>query len=102
MGTVAANGITLEVERHGPLDAPAILMIRGLGSQLIHWPDALIGSLLAAGLQVVTFDNRDSGLSQKFPDAPDYGLRDMAEDTIGLMNALGLDAAHVLGASMAE
>lgn len=100
MGSVVANGITLEVERHGPADAPAMVMIRGLGSQLIHWPDALIGSFVAAGFHVVTFDNRDSGLSQKFADADAYSLRDMAEDTVGLMDALGLRAAHVFGTSM--
>lgn len=100
MAAVVANGIFLEVERHGPPSAPALVMIRGLGSQLIHWPDALIQGLVAAGFHVVTFDNRDSGLSQKFGDAAGYGLRDMAADTIGLMDALGLEAAHMLGLSM--
>jgi len=75
-------------------------MIRGLGSQLIHWPDAMIENLVAKGFYVVTFDNRDSGLSQKFGDTAGYALRDMAEDTIGLMDALGLQQAHVLGMSM--
>jgi len=75
-------------------------MIRGLGSQLIHWPDALIEGLVASGFQTVTFDNRDSGLSQKFENSEGYSLRDMADDTIGLMDALGLQKAHILGLSM--
>lgn len=100
MSAVMANGITLEVERHGSSNAPALVMIRGLGSQLIHWPNALIQRVVASGFQVITFDNRDSGLSQKFENTEGYSLRDMAADTVGLMDALGLEAAHLLGLSM--
>nr|WP_286173974.1 alpha/beta hydrolase [Rhodobacter sp. NTK016B] len=75
-------------------------MIRGLGSQLIQWPAPMIAKFVAAGFQVVAFDNRDAGLSQKCDDPTDYTLVDMAQDTIGLMDALGLSQAHVLGMSM--
>jgi pimeloyl-ACP methyl ester carboxylesterase len=100
MASVTANGMTLEIERHGPATAEPLVLIRGLGSQLIHWPDEMISGFVAAGFHVVTFDNRDAGLSQKCDDAEGYGLRDMAEDTVGLMDALGLGQAHVLGLSM--
>jgi pimeloyl-ACP methyl ester carboxylesterase len=100
MGQVRANGITLDVERHGDPDGVPLILIRGLGSQLIQWPERLIAALVAAGLHVVTFDNRDAGLSQKFADGPCYTPSDMAADTVGLMDALGIDRAHVLGMSM--
>jgi len=100
MGTVKANGITLDMARHGPATGPPLILVRGLGSQRIQWPEALITGFAAAGLDVITFDNRDAGRSQKCPGAEGYGLRDMAEDTIGLMDALGLDRAHVFGVSM--
>jgi pimeloyl-ACP methyl ester carboxylesterase len=100
MAQHVANGIMLEVETHGAAAAPALVLIRGLGSQLIHWPKTLLDGLVAAGYFVVTFDNRDAGLSQKMTDAPVYGLEDMAADTVGLMDALGLGRAHVLGMSL--
>ncbi|MEQ8365959.1 MAG: alpha/beta fold hydrolase, partial [Roseicyclus sp.] len=100
MAQVAANGMTLEVEQHGNPSGDAIVLIRGLGSQLIHWPDALITALTTAGLHVITFDNRDAGLSRKCDGADAYTLCDMADDTIGLMSALGIEKAHVLGVSM--
>lgn len=117
---VDANGIRLEVERHGDPTAPAMILIRGLGSQLIHWPDNLIQGFVAEGFHVVTFDNRDTGLSSfcPKPGVPDdadtitalldsgapieaaYTLEDMAQDVVGLMDALGLPRAHVFGISM--
>jgi pimeloyl-ACP methyl ester carboxylesterase len=100
MAQVPANGIMLEVERHGdPRGAPLVL-IRGLGSQLIQWPEAMITAFVAVGCHVVTFDNRDAGLSQKMDDGTNYTLSDMAADAVGLMDALDLGAAHVLGMSM--
>lgn len=117
---ITANGLTLETDIQGPEDGPPLILIRGLGSQLIHWPDALIDALTGAGYRVIRFDNRDVGLSQRCPapgvsgDADDilrataegvlptpaYTLEDMAADVIGLMDALGLDRAHMLGISM--
>ena len=119
MAQIEANGIAIEVERHGDPSAPVVLLVRGLGSQLIHWPASLIDGFVAQGFHVVTFDNRDTGLSQKFGDhgAPDfeaieaalmqgkvpetaYTVHDMAADAVGVLDGLGIDAAHVLGMSM--
>jgi len=99
MPTVIANGLRIEVECHGNPDHPAIVMIRGLGSQLIQWPAPMIEGWVADGFHVVTFDNRDAGLSQKCPEGG-YDLSDMARDTIGVMDALGIARAHVVGMSM--
>ncbi len=99
MAQISANGIWIEVETHGAVHDAPIVLIRGLGSQLIQWPPQMIEAFVAAGYFVVTFDNRDCGLSQKF-DGHQYTLGDMADDTIGVMDALGLSKAHVLGMSM--
>lgn len=117
---VEANGIYIEVEDHGNPSDPAILLIMGFGTQLIYWPMDMINALVGNGFRVVTFDNRDVGLSQKFDDvraphlirqmlvkrlfpwrrlAP-YDLNDMAKDTEGVMDALGIEKAHIVGASM--
>ncbi len=115
MPSCRANGIRLEWEAHGPPGAPAWLLIRGLGTQLVQWPRVLVEALVEGGFRVVLFDNRDAGLSEKLegagvpdlgallrgePPDPPYRLRDMADDTAALMDALGLDAAHVMGISM--
>ncbi|MDJ0824301.1 MAG: alpha/beta hydrolase [Rhodobacter sp.] len=105
MVAIRANGLTIEVERHGPFDATPLLLIRGLGSQLIHWPNALLSGFVEAGFHVVTFDNRDAGLSQKFDELGPgsthvYSLRDMAADAVGVLDALDIARAHVLGISM--
>lgn len=98
---------------HGPETAPAVILIVGLGLQLIYWPEALIAGLVERGLRVITLDNRDSGRSfftevtppstlQQFFRKPTagYDLGDMADDVIGLMDGLRLGAAHVVGMSM--
>lgn len=119
MTAITANGITIEVERHGPPSAVPLLLVRGLGSQLIHWPAALIDGFVRNGFHVITHDNRDAGLSQKFgaagrpdiaamqaklaagqPVSAPYRIEDMAADGIGVLDALGIAAAHVLGISM--
>lgn len=116
---VKANGIDIEVDDQGPRDAPVVLLIMGLGMQLIAWPQALVEQLLARGFRVVRFDNRDIGLSQWFdasgvpnmgaatlryalrlPVPHIYRLQDMAADALGVMDALGIARAHVWGASM--
>ncbi len=113
------NGISLEAETFGDPQHPAMLLIMGLGCQLVVWPDALCASLAAAGFYVVRFDNRDIGLSDKITGARDpgffrnilrsrlglkvrapYTLDDMALDTVGLMDALGIARAHIVGLSM--
>jgi pimeloyl-ACP methyl ester carboxylesterase len=116
---IQANGLRLEVDDQGPHDAPPLLLIMGLGMQLIAWPDELVADLLRRGFRVIRFDNRDIGLSQGFdergvPNMPlaamrwslhlkvphIYSLQDMARDALGVLDALGIQRAHVCGASM--
>jgi pimeloyl-ACP methyl ester carboxylesterase len=119
MAKIKANGIELEYETHGSHDAPAILLVHGLGAQLSLWPVAFIDQLVKQGFRVIRYDNRDIGLSQKFEaygvpnsteltakamagekiEAP-YLLTDMAADGIALAQALGVKRAHVVGVSM--
>ncbi|EDL49589.1 probable hydrolase [Erythrobacter sp. SD-21] len=116
---MTANGIDIHYEEHGKADDPAMLLIMGFGAQLTLWPDELVEALAMRGYRVIRYDNRDIGLSQKFdgvkapglvkitllskigitPQVP-YGLADMAADGIGLLDALGIEKAHIVGASM--
>lgn len=116
---VSAGGVQLEVEDHGPPNGEPLVLIMGLGMQLVAWPDGLVELLVARGFRVIRFDNRDIGLSQRFDDlgvpnlplvamkaalglpvhAP-YAIADLADDTAALLDALGLASAHVCGASM--
>ncbi|MBV8093113.1 MAG: alpha/beta hydrolase [Acetobacteraceae bacterium] len=119
MPSVRANGITLEFESLGKATDPAILLILGLALQLTAWPDGFCQTLASGGFRVIRFDNRDVGLSEKFPHlgtpklglemvkywlgAPvraGYTLVDMARDTVGLLDALGIARAHLVGVSM--
>jgi pimeloyl-ACP methyl ester carboxylesterase len=114
MASHEVNGIRIEVEERGPRDAPTILLIRGLSTQLIHWPERFLDLLADGGFRVVCFDNRDVGLSQKFDAAgvpnlgavvarrapPPYTLADMARDTVGVLDALRVEQAHVAGISL--
>ena len=116
---VKANGIEIEVDVQGPADGPAVLLIMGLGMQLIGWPQDFVQPLVDAGYRVIRHDNRDIGLSEGFDHAPrhnfvwqsmrarlglpvrsPYTLQDMADDSVGVLDALGVDQAHVIGASM--
>jgi pimeloyl-ACP methyl ester carboxylesterase len=115
---VPANGLEFEVEVDGAEGAPAVLLIMGLGMQLIAWPPAFVRALTGAGFRVIRFDNRDIGLSSKtevpvrnfawqairyrlgFTVNAPYSLREMVEDTRGLLDALAIDRCHVVGASM--
>jgi pimeloyl-ACP methyl ester carboxylesterase len=109
-----ANGIELVYETIGDPSNPALLLIMGLGTQLIHWDTELCERFAGRGFYVIRFDNRDCGRSTKIDarvpslpramaglkiDAP-YLLDDMAEDAFGLLDHLGIEAAHVAGASM--
>jgi len=119
MSIVAANGINLCYDEVGDAKAPVILLIMGLGTQMIAWPDAFCLTLAQRGFRVVRFDNRDIGLSTKIENAAlvdlvaafsramagkpveaPYTLDDMAADAIGLMNVLRVGRAHLVGASM--
>lgn len=100
-GKVSANGITIWYQTFGDSSAPALLLVSGLGSQAIGWDDALCTALAEAGRFVIRFDNRDVGLSQWFDEAQEaYSLDDMADDAAGLLSALEIERAHVVGASM--
>jgi pimeloyl-ACP methyl ester carboxylesterase len=107
--------IELAYETFGERANPPLLLVMGLATQMIGWPDEFCRGLADRGLFVVRFDNRDIGLSTHLDDrgAPDilrllggdrsrvpYALADLADDTAGLLDALGLDSAHVVGASM--
>jgi pimeloyl-ACP methyl ester carboxylesterase len=83
----------------GDLADPVLLLAMGLGMQLVHWPDELCGRLAAEGFRVVRFDNRDAGRSTHLPGAR-YTLEDMADDVAGLLDALGVGSAHLVGASL--
>lgn len=119
MTAIRANGITIEYETRGRPADPTLILVRGLGTQLINWPENLLRLLAGMGFYVVIFDNRDVGLSTKFDEAgaPDinallaqakaggeiavaYTIEDMATDVIGLMDALTVETAHVAGISM--
>ncbi len=98
---VSANGLELACQVYAPAGNPpesAIVLIRGLGTQLIEWSPVLIEALVAGGLKVVVFDNRDVGLSSRLD--RDYALADMADDVPALMQALGEDRFHVFGISL--
>ena len=106
MPIVHANGIDICYEETGSPDDPVILLVNGFTSQLISWTVGFVDQLAERGFRVITFDNRDTGLTTKRegqPPAggpPPYTLRDMAADGIALLSALGIDRAHVVGASM--
>jgi pimeloyl-ACP methyl ester carboxylesterase len=120
MANVTANGISIEYETFGDPTKPALALIMGLGAQMIFWQDDFCRQLMERGFHVVRFDNRDCGRSRHFqelgiPDvgaamtaslsgepvpSPPYALRDMAADVVGLLDALGIERAHVVGASM--
>jgi pimeloyl-ACP methyl ester carboxylesterase len=120
---VQANGIRIEVEDTGAdgsqAGRPVVLLIMGLGMQLVAWPPSFVQALVDQGFRVVRFDNRDIGLSQHFDHLgvpnilweslkhrvgltvrPPYTVADMAADAIGVLDALGIDKAHVVGVSM--
>jgi pimeloyl-ACP methyl ester carboxylesterase len=108
------NGIEIAYETFGDPGDPAILLVMGLGTQMLAWPDQMCEALAAAGHHVIRFDNRDVGLSTHFHDAPapaphevllkrraaPYSVSDMSDDAVGLLDHLGVEKAHVVGASM--
>jgi pimeloyl-ACP methyl ester carboxylesterase len=119
MPKVNVNKITIEYETMGDPISKPLLLIAGLGSQLLAWSDEICEGLVDNGFFVIKFDNRDVGLSTKFEDAgiPDmmeisaayirgeipkipYTLEDMADDAIGVLDALNIEKAHICGASM--
>jgi pimeloyl-ACP methyl ester carboxylesterase len=115
MPRAKANGIEIEYDTAG--EGEPLLLIMGLGAQMTRWPRPFIDKLVAKGLKVVWYDNRDVGLSSKLPGTPDfpaifkalgegrkpdapYVLDDMADDAASLLDALGIARAHIVGASL--
>lgn len=112
---VGPDRLDIAYERFGDPALPPVLLLMGLGTQMLGWPDGFCDVLVAGGVHVIRSDNRDIGLSSHLCDAPtpdlpaifrgdtssaSYTLSNMAGDTVGLLDALGLDAAHMVGASM--
>lgn len=117
MRQVQANGIAINIEDRGPADGTPILFVNGYTSTMMSWPVELMEGLRARGFRVIRYDNRDVGKSEKLTGLPDmreimaavregktpeipYTLADMAADGIGVLDALGLERAHVMGISM--
>ena len=99
---VDANGVDLCVETFGDGADPAILLVHGASASMLWWEEELCDRIAAAGRYVIRFDNRDTGRSVSYPPGqPGYSLRDMADDAVGVLDALGLDRAHLVGRSMA-
>jgi pimeloyl-ACP methyl ester carboxylesterase len=99
MPTARNGDVEIYYETFGEADRPTLLVINGLGSQSINYADEWCGMFCAQGYQVVRFDNRDVGLSTKL-DGTTYALSDMADDAIAVLDAIGVERAHVLGCSM--
>ncbi|MFG2785330.1 alpha/beta fold hydrolase [Streptomyces prunicolor] len=112
---VGLSGIEIAYECFGDPGAPPVLLIMGAGAQMINWPEEFCQALVDRGLHVIRFDTRDSGRSTHFPDAPvpnfaaapagdfstaSYTLSDLAADAVGLLDALGITGAHLVGSSM--
>jgi pimeloyl-ACP methyl ester carboxylesterase len=116
MASVHTNGITIEYEEQG--SGEPLLLVMGLGGQLTDWPQELVDMIAGQGFRVIRHDNRDAGLSTEFSATPpttnellratvlgrpirsEYLLSDMADDAVGLLDALGVESAHVVGVSM--
>ena len=116
-GLIENDGVKIFYREYGLKESEPILLVHGLGAQLVHWPPHLISFLVDHGYRVITFDNRDSGLSSRFKDKPSFGLgylryffrlpikteyslNDMAKDGINLLNYLQVKQSHILGTSM--
>lgn len=116
-GFVEKNDVKIAYRDYGPEGAEPILLVHGLGAQLVHWPPHLIDLLIENNYRPITFDNRDAGLSSRFFNKPsfilgylryflrlpmktEYSLDDMAQDGINILNELNINKAHILGTSM--
>jgi len=94
------NGIEIYYDEFGLPGDPALVLIAGLGAQLLNYPDEWCLAFVDRGMRVVRFDNRDAGLSTHLPDGTEYTLSDMAADVVGLLDHLDIEAAHVWGSSL--
>lgn len=116
-GLVETKNVSIFYRDYGKSDQEPILLVHGLGAQLVHWSDDLIDLLIRNNYRPIVFDNRDAGLSSRFSSKPsmlsgyiryylrlpvqsEYDLNDMAKDAINLLDHLKIDKAHILGTSM--
>jgi len=116
-GFAEDDGVRIAYRDYGPDGADPILLVHGLGAQLVHWPSHLIDFLIKNNYRPITYDNRDAGLSSRFSGKPsffldylryylrlplksEYTLDDMSKDGMSVMNKLNIDKAHILGTSM--
>jgi pimeloyl-ACP methyl ester carboxylesterase len=100
-GFVETNGVRLWFEELGRVEGAPVVLVSGGGASVVWWPPGLVQGLVGAGLRVVQFDNRDVGWSTHLDgDAAQYGIDDMAADTVGLLDALDIPAAHLVGISV--
>ncbi|WP_109505364.1 alpha/beta fold hydrolase [Nocardioides speluncae] len=98
---VTANGVPLCVETFGDPADPALLLIHGAQASMLWWEEELCSLLAAGGRYVVRYDQRDTGRSVSYPvGEPPYAMSDLARDAVGVLDALGIDRAHVVGRSM--
>jgi pimeloyl-ACP methyl ester carboxylesterase len=107
MAIAHRDGVDIYFEEQGSPDDPALLLVNGFTSQLIAWEQEFVDEFVAAGFHLITFDNRDVGLTTKtegpvpaLGETPPYTMADMAADGIAVLDALGIDKAHIVGASM--
>ena len=119
MAMIQAGDIQLAYEESGSGEAGTVILIRGQGTQMIHWPETFYNAFADHGFRTIRFDNRDTGLSQKFDHfgdqeleairkqvaagedfEPPYTLEDMVLDVVNLMDARGIEKAHIVGISM--
>ena len=103
MAVASLNEIEIFYETFGSADGPPLVLINGLGSQCIRWPEGFKDAIVQQRFYLIVFDNRDTGLSTKFEAAtqsPPYTVDDMADDVVALLDQLGVEAAHIVGQSM--
>jgi pimeloyl-ACP methyl ester carboxylesterase len=97
----SVRGVDLSVETFGVPEDPAVLLIAGAGASMLAWDAEFCEKLVAEGRFVIRYDQRDTGRAVKYPlGAPDYTLRDLAADAVGVLDGLSIESAHVVGASM--
>jgi len=99
-----SDGVDIYYDVTGDADDPVIVLLSGTGAQLVHWHPDLVTRFVGRGFRVVRIDNRDTGLSQRFGDPTDldghYGIEDMGDDVVRVLDHLGVRGAHLVGHSM--
>src|SRR5262245_14008053 len=98
---VKSNGVDICTEEFGDVAAPTVLLVMGAGASMLRWPEDFCQQIASGGRHVVRYDNRDTGRSTTYPPgSPEYTVEDLADDAVRVLDAYGIDRAHVVGASM--